>query len=415
MIINASEYNGLCSCGCDHKMITEWTVIERGCLKKLKEYCKTFFPNTTKIVAVYDKNTYAATFDRHETEINHIIIPFEEVHANEDAVAYVMDNLAEGTELLVAIGSGTVHDITRYCANEKQIPFVSCPTAASVDGFCSSIAAMTWEGFKRTFPAIAPSFVLADLDVISKAPMRLTRSGFGDMVGKFIALSDWKISSVLTGEFFCERIYSLMLQATQKVMDCVNGLIAHEPSAYEELTGGLILSGIAMQMLGNSRPASGAEHHISHLIEMEPSGLGISTSALHGEKVGVATLLLADEYHRLMDENIVWGDYSQKGHDEIYSIFGDRLTAGILQENKNDCAVGLTSEIIKNKMPKIREIVADIPMASQLEDVLNKLGAKTKLKDIGIDEMKKEILFTYSPIMRNRLTLMRVRLGLVKK
>ena len=408
MIINAKEYNGLCSCGREHKMVTELAVIERGCLRKLKEYCKEYFPGVSKITAIYDKNTYAATADRRETGIEHIVIPFESVHANEDAVGYVMENLVADTELLVAIGSGSVHDITRYCAHEKKIPFVACPTAASVDGFCSSIAAMTWEGFKKTFPAIAPSFVLADLEIISKAPMRLTRSGFGDMVGKFIALSDWKISNVLTGEYLCDRIYSLMMQATKKAMGCVEGLIAREPNAYEELTGGLILSGIAMQMLGNSRPASGAEHHISHLIEMEPNGLDIASSALHGEKVGVATLLLGREYHRLMEEG-VWKDYRQKDIKEIEEIFGGNLTRSILKENEKNCAEGVTAVRIRENLPKIQEIVGNIPSIEELTAVYKRLGLKSTLSDIEIDESNKEKLFVYSPLVRNRLTLMRLR------
>mgnify|MGYP003297676294 CR=1 FL=1 len=138
--------------------------------------------------------------------------------------------------------------------------------------------------------------VLADVDVIANAPMRLTVAGFGDMVGKFIALSDWKIANAVTGEFLCEEIYSLMMKATITALDCADGLAVRDKKAIEQLTGGLILSGLAMQMMGNSRPASGAEHHISHIIEMQPAGLGVSSTALHGEKVGVATLLIMEEY-----------------------------------------------------------------------------------------------------------------------
>ena len=181
---------------------------------------------------------------------------------------------------MIAVGSGTIHDITRFCAYTKGIPLVSCPTAASVDGFCSSVAAMTWDGFKKTFTAVAPKLVVADLDVISKAPMFLTKSGFGDMVGKFIALADWKIAHALTGEYFCPTIHDITLAATKAVVNSTESIKNGDIAAYEKLTYGLLMSGLAMQLLGNSRCASGAEHHISHLIEMQPDGLSVSSSAL---------------------------------------------------------------------------------------------------------------------------------------
>ena len=89
--------------------------------------------------------------------------------------------------------------------------------------------------------------------------------------------------------------------ATEAVVLSAQGILRSEEAAYENLMYGLLLSGLAMQMMGNSRPASGAEHHISHMIEMEPAGLGVRSDALHGEKVGVGTLLAMEEYRRLAD------------------------------------------------------------------------------------------------------------------
>jgi glycerol dehydrogenase-like iron-containing ADH family enzyme len=236
-------------------------------------------------VAVYDENTYAATADRHPSACAEVILPTENLHANEHGVALLLERLPEEAEVLIAVGSGTVHDITRYCAYTRKIPFVSCPTAASVDGFCSSVAAMTWNGCKKTLTAVAPKIVLADTDIIKNAPIRLARSGFGDMVGKYIALCDWKIGHILTGEFYCERIADMMLAATKEVLSSVAGIVSGDAEGYEKLTYGLLLSGLAMQMMGNSRPASGAEHHISHLIEMSPPPLDVHSDALHGEKL----------------------------------------------------------------------------------------------------------------------------------
>ena len=104
------------------------------------------------------------------------------------------------------------------------------------------------------------------------------------MIGKYVSLTDWKLGSLLTGEFYCETIADMTRQATGKVLDSAEGILSGDGEAYENLMSGLLMSGLAMQMMGNSRPASGAEHHISHFIEMNPPAAENSCDALHGER-----------------------------------------------------------------------------------------------------------------------------------
>ena len=192
-----------------------------------------------------------------------VCLPEENLHADEIAVEKVLGELKGAADVLLAVGSGTIHDITRYVANERMLPFCSIPTAASVDGFVSTVAAMTWHGFKKSFSATAPRFVIADTGIFSKAPYRLTASGISDLLGKYTAIADWKLRTLLQGSIFCERICQMEMEAVSRVIDSIDGLRAGTPQAYEELMYGLLLSGLAMQMVGNSRPASGAEHHLS--------------------------------------------------------------------------------------------------------------------------------------------------------
>ena len=409
MIIHGNSYAGTCSCGKDHGLETQLVVVEAGCLRESENYleqCGLFGFRTV----IYDQNTYLACEGVHPKGDQEIVLDPDGLHANEVGVAEVMDRLDDRAEVLVAVGSGTVHDITRYCAYLKGIPFVSCPTAASVDGFCSSVAAMTWEGAKKTLTAVAPVLVLADVGVIAKAPLFLARSGFGDMIGKYIALADWRIAHILTGEFYCPRIAKIMEQAAQAVLDSVDGISNGEDGAYETLIYGLLLSGIAMQMMGNSRPASGGEHHISHCIEMAPDGLGISSDALHGEKVGVGTLLAAAEYHRLAQLPADhWGDYPLLTEPEIFAVFGDRLSRQVAQENANDCAAGITAEQIRGCWDEIRAEIAAIPSADELMAAFQKIGAMTTLEELGVPEAAGERLLDCSYMVRNRLTLMRLR------
>ena len=414
MIIDSKKYNGKCSCGNEHKMETEFCIIEAGCLANADEYIKKCGLKGFS-VAIYDENTYESTDGMHPKVDEEIILPSEGLHADNHGVMLAMEQLAESCDYLIAIGSGTIHDITRYCAYEKGIPFVSCPTAASVDGFCSSVAAMTWDGFKKTFEAVAPRIVIADLGIISKAPMFLTNSGFGDMIGKFIALADWKIAHILTNEYFSETIYDMTMNATKAVTESAKAIKDGDITAYEKLIYGLLMSGLAMQMLGNSRCASGAEHHISHLIEMQPEGLGIKSDALHGEKVGVGTLIACREYHQIKNSNLKWKDYRKAGTDYVKDMFGEKLSDAIIAENSNDCALGITAKLIEEKWDKICSIIDTVPTYKELIEKYEVLGVKSDLGDIDVQEEKCNLLLEYSPLVRNRLTLMRLRRTVIRE
>jgi len=409
MIIDSKKYSGDCACGKTHVMQTRFSVIEEGCLKNISQYFADYGINGS-IVAVYDQNTYKATADRHIPADFEVVLNPENLHANEHGVDLLKEKLPAAADFLVAVGSGTIHDITRYCAYERGLPFVSCPTAASVDGFCSSVAAMTWHGCKKTLTAVAPTIVVADIDIIKNAPIRLAKSGFGDMVGKHIALTDWKIGNILKNEYYCNTIADMTLSATKAVIDSAHGILKGDTQAYTNLMYGLLMSGLAMQMLGNSRCASGAEHHISHIIEMEPKGLGVHSDALHGEKVGVGTLLAIKEYKRICAlENIDFCDYQTFSHDFVYKMFGDGMTDEIMDENKNDAAVGITADNLKPCWSKICDAVNALPDADNLSKLYLQLGIKSTLADIGVNGEKEKAILDYSPAVRNRVTLMRLR------
>ena len=146
MIIDSKIYNGKCACGKEHFMTTELCVIENGCMANIDKYIKKCGLSGYR-VAIYDENTYNAKGLIRPDADSEIILPAENLHANERGVELLLQRLPQNCDYMIAIGSGTVHDITRYCAYEKNIPFVSCPTAASVDGFCSSVAAMLFSNY----------------------------------------------------------------------------------------------------------------------------------------------------------------------------------------------------------------------------------------------------------------------------
>ena len=409
MIIDSQKYNGACSCGREHAMETQFCIVESGCLLNIEKYLAEYGIGGYT-VAVYDENTYRATEGRHPKADKEVILDPTDLHANEHGVALLSERLPKEAQLLLAVGSGTIHDITRYCAYERGIDFVSCPTAASVDGFCSSVAAMTWHGCKKTLTAVAPKLVIADTDIIKCAPVRLTRSGFGDMIGKYIALTDWKIANILTGEFYCERIAQMTLDATEAVVGSLQGIIDGDGAAYENLIYGLLLSGLAMQMMTTSRPASGAEHHISHMIEMAPPCLHSTSDALHGEKVGVGTLIALSEYKKLAEiENATFEDYAPYSDEQIRELFGKGMAEEIFAENKKNSASEITAKRLAECWSDICAEIEKLPEPTSLEQMYASLEVKSTLADIDASDADYETLVKYSNLVRNRLTLMRLR------
>ncbi|MBQ6366711.1 MAG: sn-glycerol-1-phosphate dehydrogenase [Oscillospiraceae bacterium] len=411
MLIDSLQYNGACSCGREHTMVTRVAVIESGCLFRFEKWMEEY-GITGKRCALYGEHSYAATVDRHPEAEQEIILDPNGLHADERSTALVLEKLEDDVEVLIAVGSGTIHDIARFCAHERGIRFVSCPTAASVDGFCSTVAAMTWYGYKKTLPAVAPELVLADTEVIRHAPMELVRSGVGDIMAKYTARADWEIAHLLTGEYLCPRIRDIMAEAADTVMASIPGILSGSEEAYAHVTYALIMSGIAMQMMGNSRPASGAEHHISHMIEMQPAAFRVRFPALHGEKTGVGSILAAREYERLArieDISPVLTDYAPVPDETLRAFFGEDLFRAISEENRKDCLAAVSKERLAKCWPEIRQIIDAMPKAEAFDSTLRQLGAKHTLEEIGVASEDLSILLKYSPLVRNRLTLMRIR------
>ena len=167
-----------------------------------------------------------------------------------------------------------------------------------------------------------------------------------------------------------------------------------------------------MQLMGNSRPASGCEHHISHLIEMGPAAFNFRSDALHGEKVGVGTILASRAYHRLgqlSDISSIVHDYAFPEESLIRSFYGEKLAPSILEENRKDCMEGVTPDMLIRAWPEIQNIIAEIPDADSLYALYEEIGAKKTLTDIQVPEEALSDLLNFSPTARNRLTLMRVR------
>ena len=416
MKINIKEFTGMCSCGRDHQLVVDDVILEEGAIKKLPEILKQEPYNQYKhLVMVCDENTYEAAGKEVERLLEGIPVVKldpENLHANEIGVEKVKEQLDPIGEVdcMIAVGSGTVHDLTRYHAYQRKIPFISVPTAASVDGYVSTVAAMSWYGFKKSMIAESPILVVADSRVITDAPMRLTASGVGDLLGKYTALADWKITNILNGEYICDRICNMEYEALDKLKESLDGLCNREVAAYEELMYGLLLSGLAMQMTGHSRPASGAEHHMAHFWEM--AVINEEIDAYHGEKVGVGLIQVSDIYHSAV-KYLKEGNFTIKDHvdietDLIEKTFTNKeLCESIKKTNEPNLLDTIDPKVLKERTEEIIKIIEEIPRAEEIVAMLKKVQGVSSLADLGFDPSMKERTARVAPYIRDRITYLR--------
>ncbi|MNB68345.1 Glycerol-1-phosphate dehydrogenase [NAD(P)+] [compost metagenome] len=258
---------------------------------------------------VADSHTFAAAGERLEALFDEegisvavtLVLPNTQgdVIADEASVVQVLLALqGNKSDVVVVAGSGTLTDIARYAAYTAGLPFVSVPTAPSVDGFTSSGSPLIIRGNKLTIRVVGPAAIFADTNILKAAPAPMIAAGFGDMLGKYTALFDWKFGRITAEEPYSPEIAGLTESALLACVSHVKEIGERTEEGIRILTEALMESGLAIQLFGQSHPASAAEHHLSHYWEMEYIRTG-RRQLLHGAKVGVACAEISALYHEI--------------------------------------------------------------------------------------------------------------------
>lgn len=405
MILDCAKYSGPCSCGREHPLETKMVAVEYGALNNFDEYMDRC-GLTGRRTVLYDTNTYNLPGMVHVRADKEIVLEAKGLHSEKGLIEAVIPQL-DDPDVIITVGSGTLMDFARYPAFKLGKPFVAIPTLASSDGFTANICSVVIDGHKRSIPMSAPALVVADLNIISGAPMFLTVGGIADILSKHISLADWKIARLVAGEYYCERVAALAQEALDMMISCAEGLRRGEAPDFEAMTMAQMISGLTMQLLGNSRAASGAEHLIAHLVEMKPPRFE-TAHGIHGECVGVGTVLCAAEYRRMARKTPKARPFEPLSGGWIREKFG-YLAEGIIEENKNDVLASFEPQNIVDNWQAIRDIVSAIPPAEELAALFRGLDGKYRLSDIGIDEALEPEILDISAAIRNRLTLARMR------
>jgi glycerol-1-phosphate dehydrogenase [NAD(P)+] len=238
------------------------------------------------------------------------------------------------------------------------------------------------------------------------------------VLGKYTSLFDWRVGQILTGEHLCEELVALETEAIEALVEAIgNRAIIGEEAYCTKVMNALQISGLAIQLSGNSRPASGAEHHMSHLWEMHR--LNETNDGLHGEQVAVGLLAVARTYHRALADGL---DYEKiaaidpvrvMDRAALAPVFRD-LTDGILRENLPDGTPSSSSltriRLTANTDRALHEAEKLLPSAEAIEDLLRRAGTPLTPGEIGLDDSPAFLAqsLRYAPYVRDRLTLLKV-------
>ena len=296
-----------CSCGRHHNFSVHDMSIRKGAIEDLPKMAEPF--KDGKILVVYDNHTYEVAgrkavqllkdngFNIKELMFDtgdDILIP------DEKTLGRILQEQDLDTKLMIAVGSGVINDSVKFVTSRTGLPYIIVATAPSMDGYVADGAPIVSHGYKYSPVAHLTYGLIGDTDILQTAPQDLIQAGYGDVVGKITAITDWDLSVKANGDYRCDTCVTLVKRALDKCFDKAEGLKSRDAESLGALLEALTLTGVAMALVNISRPASGAEHMLSHFWEMDYIARGLNPNH-HGIQVGVATPVIARVYEELAD------------------------------------------------------------------------------------------------------------------
>lgn len=366
-----------CSCGRKHRCNIRTLQIASGALEILAQATQQY----THILLVADNNTYALCGERVRTLLTdkfEAICYFDSpgfLIPDEKAIAKIESQLSANTDLILGIGSGVINDLCKYVSYTRGIRCGIVATATSMDGYASSGAAMILQGMKVTHTTHAPNIIIGDTDILCAAPMDMIRAGYADIIGKYSALCDWKLSHLVNHEYLCPFIYDLVMEKTDKIRGLADAIVSRQPYAVGKLMETLVLVGVCLTLLSTTRPGSGSEHHLFHFYEV--TGLIENKPYfLHGIDVGYATVVTAGLrekickiespvfYHIAEEERMAC--YKKIYLNDWTQVRDIQAKAGWYDKNLD--------VVYRTHWNEIRQILAECPAEQEMREMLISAG-----------------------------------------
>jgi len=355
------------------------------------------------------------------------ILEGDPLQADGDAILQLISSTHPLPQVFIAVGSGTITDVVRYTSCVLGRPFISIPTAPSVDAYTSPTSPLIISSIKQSLPAQLPLAVFADMPTLCAAPADMIAAGFGDMLGKLTALADWKLGHLLWDEPYAETIAAQSRADLNRCIATVDAIAVRQEAGIKILFESLLDSGLNMAQDGSSRPASGAEHHLAHYWEMKllwERRLPI----LHGLKVGYATLWVANAYDKLrsLDSAFIadWVENGQKPDPLTQKMDITRLyphnPGRVLAEQKQFLELSAVkwNELkakIANRWSDIQSIAAEVPTRPQIEEILTRLNFPRTHSELNLTKEDITSGLSAAHYLRNRFTVLKLMSYLTRK
>jgi len=344
-----------------------------------------------RLAVVSDSNTRVVLGERVERALARVadVVPIA-LDGVPHADAQTVELLRRATvraDALIAVGSGTINDLCKYAAAKDAKPYAVFATAPSMNGYASKNAAITVDRHKMSLAAVAPAGVFVDLTILSAAPERMIRAGFGDSICRSTAQSDWLLSHHALGTRYRRAPFDLLADDEPALLEEPEALLRGDTAAMLALARTLVLSGLGMTICDGSYPASQGEHLISHYIDMFAPAL--RDPHFHGEQVAVATLTMA----RIQEDVLAAGPPRLKSAPvdcaELQRRFGDDLGASCWREfaakpSTHDAEAKLERHLCE-RWNTIRDSVSRSMLPSQrIAAALRRAGCPTDPSQIGL-------------------------------
>lgn len=399
-----------CSCGRKHETSIQDVEIGSGLVHKVGEILKKngFSKN---ILLIADKNTIKAADGIIESlkDFNVEYRMFDNLRLATMELVDEIDARIAGRDISVlSVGTGSLNDICRVPTARQGKKFCIFATAPSMDGFASYSAPIVSNGFKASYAAKSPEVIIGDTKILAAAPTELKSAGFGDMVAKYVALIDWQISTLVSGEYYCEKIANLTRSAIDELMEMADKVTVNDEYTAGKIFEALLKTGIGMSFSQNSRPASGAEHIISHLVECVELRDGIIPN-FHGDDIGVCTLEMLKFYNALAEKESIETKNENPDWEDIFAFYGN-MADDVRELNfPTNVIDDVDKDELRANWGKIREIIGSVPGYDECRAAMEKAGCKITVADIGKSQKLFDDCTKYSPYMRRRITLLRLK------
>lgn len=408
-------------CGREHFVPTKWVRVGEGELDYLRVLRREVDVGKVALV-VSDEITFTVAGRRvaeilreSEWQVKEVVLPLP-LHATNKVAQQLVENWSPETVIALAVGSGTINDLVKWAASQMGTTYIAVPTAASMNGYTSPISALMIDGFKRTQPCRPPEGVLTEPSVVASAPQKMTASGYADLMSKTVADVDWQISNLLWGEPYCPLPLKLVTNFDSQLQENLTALARNEPNAVVKLLEALIASGMGMTVVGSSTPSSGAEHLISHWLEMKATREG-KEPALHGLQVGIGTLVALNLYQILLEtkpsdwnpceEELKHPFEREGGFVERYGEVAERVKTEFAAKWLSREQANEAREKLAKHWSRVQEIVNSTWVPPELHrQRLATIGAATHPQEIGVslDEIREAIL--HAREIRRRWTIL---------